>query len=73
MPIGGVNNPCSSCKGTGIDEGEFCMGCLGTGFTTDTGTKLFLKGLKEAVEDVIDKCNDIKEKVDEIKQVVDEL
>ena len=87
MPIGGVNNPCTSCEGTGLDEGEFCVQCLGTGYTTDTGTKLFLKGVLEKVDamvavqaehttalsDIEDTCDDIKEKVDEIKEAVDEL
>ena len=69
MGMGGPDNPCKYCNGTGDDGSGFCISCLGTG-------KLFgfvQEFLKEFSDDVKGSLNDIKEKVDEIKEAVDAL
>lgn len=65
---------CSNCGGDGIDDGEICRTCVGSGSEPIAGVSgLLNKLLLEKLDDVVDKVNDIKEKVDEIKEVVDAL
>ena len=68
--IGGDNNPCYVCLGTGELEGEFCLNCMGTGTRASDGEHAFLKIF---YDDVMDKLGDIKQKVDETKEVVDAI
>lgn len=70
MAVPTTNNPCPRCEGTGDDGSGFCLGCLGSGFMSSTGTSIFFK---KFFDDTMDKLKDNKEKLDEIKTVVDQI
>ena len=74
MPIGGeagINNPCHECNATGEKDGEFCVACLGTGFSMGGGAlSIFLKKL---YDDFNDKMDDLDTKMDTLETHLDTI
>ena len=66
----GPDNPCLTCEGTGLFNGDPHVECLGTGKRGGIDINIFLMEFRS---DCMDKLDDIKEKVDEIHTIVDAL